>query len=747
MAEHAGKGTLSLLLGRTPEERRISLVAALALAFTALVSSLVVVGVLLEHDARDLKDALMRRLEDRSNLVLHEIRGARDGAASIALGRPHLRKVLARISRGDASAQDEAALKDILDNIMRMHEPAGLVLRDVGGRVVGERGRFTQHPSMEIPLFRPLDARLLRGQAYSMRIAQPIVEQGKPAGQVVIEVPLRLLGRALEDYKGLGETDDTVICAAHGPDRMQCLPSRQVRHARILPRLREGVSAPMSLALEGRRGVVVTRDHRGQKVINAFMPIGDSGLAMVVKVDVSELYAPLYSLLFWIVPVLLILIAGGVGLLRWRIAPVVKNMVESRAQLGAILENAGEGIITIDAHGRVEWFNPAASAMFGYMPQEIAGQDINRLLPVSPEELRARTTPPNPGSNAPGAGRPVSAQGMGQRKNGDAFPVEIVVSAMGGSGNGRLVAIVRDITERKRVEQELKQRYEDVQALNIQLQETQHQLLQSEKMATIGQLAAGVAHEINNPIGYVFSNLGMLETYLHGLVEVIAAYEATEAFLPAETARAAVKRAREKADLEFIKNDIEPLMRESREGIDRVKKIVQDLKDFSRIDTSKEWQWADLHAGLDSTLNIVRNELKYKAEIIKEYGDLPEVECCLSQLNQVFLNLLVNAGHAIEGRGTITLRTGAAADRVWVEIEDTGRGIAPDDLQRIFDPFFTTKAVGVGTGLGLSLSFSIVKKHNGHIEVSSEPGKGARFRVWLPVKQQSTLRIESQTHA
>ena len=170
-------------------------------------------------------------------------------------------------------------------------------------------------------------------------------------------------------------------------------------------------------------------------------------------------------------------------------------------------------------------------------------------------------------------------------------------------------------------------------------------------------------------------------------------------------------------------------------GLDRVTRIVQNLKDFSRLDCDDEWTFEDLHRGIDSTLNVVWNHLKYTCEVKKEYGDLPPVQCLLSQLNQIFLNLLVNAADAIESKGTITIRTGAQGDQAWVEVADTGRGIPPDNLRHIFDPFFTTKAVGKGTGLGLSVSYSIVQKHNGRIEVDSTVGHGSRFRVWLPVQQ------------
>ncbi|MDO9068080.1 MAG: ATP-binding protein [Deltaproteobacteria bacterium] len=276
---------------------------------------------------------------------------------------------------------------------------------------------------------------------------------------------------------------------------------------------------------------------------------------------------------------------------------------------------------------------------------------------------------------------------------------------------------------------------DEVRSVNKRLEDAQNQLLQSEKMASIGQLAAGVAHEINNPVGYINSNLGTLQKYLRDLFDMLAAYEQAEPLLAdhAEVLRN-IGALKEKLDIGYLKEDVFALMGESQEGIARVKKIVQDLKDFSHVDEA-EWQWTDIHKGIDSTLNIVWNEIKYKAEVIKEYGSLPEVECLPSQLNQVFMNMLVNAAHAIEERGTITLRSGVEGEEVWVEFADTGKGIPPENLNRIFDPFFTTKPVGKGTGLGLSLSYSIVQKHHGRIVVSSEVGKGTTFRIWLPVSQ------------
>ena len=265
--------------------------------------------------------------------------------------------------------------------------------------------------------------------------------------------------------------------------------------------------------------------------------------------------------------------------------------------------------------------------------------------------------------------------------------------------------------------------------MRSRLAQNQARIVQSEKLASIGQLAAGVAHEINNPLGFVFSNFGTLEEYLQRLFRMLAAYEACEA---ARTP--ALRDLREQVELDYLREDIPALMSESREGLGRVRKIVQDLKDFSHVDARQEWSMADLHAGLDSTLNIVVNEIKYKADVVKEYGTLPDVECRPGELNQVFMNLLVNAAHAIgKERGTIRVRTFVSEGHACVEVADNGSGIAAADLQRIFDPFFTTKPVGQGTGLGLSLSYGIVHAHGGRIEVESEPGRGTTFRVCLPL--------------
>jgi len=293
-----------------------------------------------------------------------------------------------------------------------------------------------------------------------------------------------------------------------------------------------------------------------------------------------------------------------------------------------------------------------------------------------------------------------------------------------------------EIEERKSAHAALEHEKEEQRALIKKLEEAHNQLLQSEKLASIGQLAAGVAHEINNPIGFVNSNLGVLKKYVSNLLQIIDLYESGRHFLAADVVlQGRIEQACATADLEFLRNDIETLISESIEGATRVRRIVQDLRDFSRVD-SAEWQSADLHAGLESTLNVVWNEIKFKADVVREFGTLPPVECRLSQVNQVFMNLLVNAAQAIPEHGTITLRSGCVDDKAWISISDTGQGVPQELMTRIFDPFFTTKPVGTGTGLGLSVSYGIIAKHGGHIDVQSEPGQGATFTVWLPVRRQ-----------
>ena len=304
--------------------------------------------------------------------------------------------------------------------------------------------------------------------------------------------------------------------------------------------------------------------------------------------------------------------------------------------------------------------------------------------------------------------------------------------------NEELDRLASDLSK-KNIEIDEKRR--ELQKAYEELQKTQSQMLQREKMASVGQLAAGVAHEINNPMGFITGNIGALKKYMKKFVEFIEIQAEMLASLGAEDR---VKEAREKLKLDFLIKDINDLLQESTEGARRVTEIVRNLKSFSRLDEAVV-ALADINECIETTLKIIRNELKYTTTIHKEYGELPLTLCNAQELNQVFMNILMNAAQAIEKQGDITIRTRHESDVIRVSISDNGSGIEPDKLGRIFEPFFTTKVVGKGTGLGLSICYDIVKKHGGEITVESEVGKGTTFTVGLPVKDgTSQATVNSQ---
>jgi two-component system, NtrC family, sensor kinase len=273
---------------------------------------------------------------------------------------------------------------------------------------------------------------------------------------------------------------------------------------------------------------------------------------------------------------------------------------------------------------------------------------------------------------------------------------------------------------------------------NVNLKNTQKQLVHSEKMASIGQLAAGVAHEINNPTGFVSTNLHTMTEYLlvyknlfYQMDELIACFENGEAAEKISTILKEVNLIKEEEDFPFILEDAFQLLNESSDGANRIKKIVQDLRKFARPD-SMDFQSANINTAIEDALRLTSNELKYKCEVVKELGDLPEISCRIDQLTQVFVNLLVNAVHSITDHGIISIKSDLESNFILITVCDTGIGISKENITKLFDPFFTTKDVGMGTGLGLAISYGIIEKHDGQIEVESTPGKGTCFIIRLP---------------
>jgi len=407
-------------------------------------------------------------------------------------------------------------------------------------------------------------------------------------------------------------------------------------------------------------------------------------------------------------------------------------------QQQAILESVAEGIYGVDAVGRIMFINPAGLTMLGYQEAEVLGRPSHELLHHHHADGR-----PYAVADCPIAASRRHARVEHRddevffRKDGTGVPVEYtsaplidVCEAIGG------VVIFRDVTERRQQEQLLQQTVTQLREANARLAETQMQLVQAEKLAGLGQLAAGVAHEINNPIGFINSNVASLEHYVQDLLRLIDAYEQLLSASLDAPAQAKAASLRAEIDVDFLRDDLQSLIGETRQGLQRVIRIVADLRDFSRVDAPAEWGEVDLNHGLDTTLKLVAAAFNGKAEVVREYAPLSSVRGNAVQLNQVFMNLLLNAAHAIEHAGVITVRTWQRGAEVCVEVADTGCGMAPEVSGRMFDPFYTTRPVGKGTGLGLSVAYSIAQNHGGRFEVDSAPGQGTAVRLWLPMATQ-----------
>ena len=331
-----------------------------------------------------------------------------------------------------------------------------------------------------------------------------------------------------------------------------------------------------------------------------------------------------------------------------------------------------------------------------------------------------------------------------QLRRCDGSMVPVIVSATALAMHGQPLAVVSfvDVSQVHAAKQQLEQANGRLEDAMVQLNAQRDAIIQSEKMASIGQLAAGVAHEINNPIGYVTSNLGTLGEYVAFMRTLIGIYGRLVEMPADDPGRASLltelAETLKTEDLDFILSDLDSVLKESAEGTARVASIVQNLKSFAR-DDSMQLRAYDLNEGVESMVRMVWNELKYSCTVEKELQQLPPVMCHAGRVNQVVMNILVNAAHAIGPQGgVITIRTRATESEAIVSISDTGCGMSPETRSRIFEPFFTTKDVGKGTGLGLSISHGIIADHGGHIDVESEVGKGSTFHIVLPLAPEPT---------
>ncbi|MDP5188188.1 MAG: ATP-binding protein [Alishewanella sp.] len=412
------------------------------------------------------------------------------------------------------------------------------------------------------------------------------------------------------------------------------------------------------------------------------------------------------------------------------------------------------GVCVLNEHLGIEYWNDFFADRLNISSDDVKGRSLLDLFPNEAKYLKKKINSVFILNNASfsywehrphvflfSSSRPITGEETLMYQNIEFLPLDVKNNSV-----KTVCMIVQDVTElasyyqvQKQLSEQLAQEHAALQVLNNKLEAAQNQLLQSEKMAAIGQLAAGVAHEINNPIGFINSNLQSLQDYAAKLLKLTNFYEKVIRKTENKTFLALQQDMHDRIQYSFLREDMPELVSESLEGIGRVSEIIKNLKAFSHVDNS-EWQYADIVDGIESTLKIANNQLKYNVEIHRDYQkELPKLFCQPMQLNQVFLNLLVNAAHAIQEAGHIYIAASATETTFVVSIRDNGCGISQSAMRKIFEPFYTTKPVGQGTGLGLSLSYSIVQKHKGNITVSSELNVGTTFTISIPILQPEVM--------
>ncbi|MEP6518318.1 PAS domain S-box protein [Microcoleus vaginatus] len=436
-----------------------------------------------------------------------------------------------------------------------------------------------------------------------------------------------------------------------------------------------------------------------------------------------------------------------------------EELKASEQRLSFLFRQSALAVVEWDLNFKVTAWNPAAEQIFGYTAKEAIGHHAAELIvPASARKVVDQVM-----NNLLIQTQGIYSVNENITKNGQTIICEWFNTPLVGEA-GKIVGVASltlDITERKQAEAALRQAKEEAEVALKTLQQTQAQLIQAEKMSGLGQLVAGVAHEINNPVNFIYGNLSHTADYTQNLLKLIQLYQQTY------PTNAQIEEKIEEFDLDYISEDLPKMLTSMKVGADRIRQIVLSLRNFSRLDEADK-KPVDIHEGIDSTLMILQNRLKAKPdhpaiEIVKEYGDLPRVECYAGQLNQVFMNILANAIDALENYDNqrslkdiqknpsrITIRTKlvtnetgpGSSKNVVIQVLDNGPGMTETVRQQIFNPFFTTKPTGKGTGLGLSISYQIVvDKHGGSIECFSQPHQGTEFRIEIPVFQSGAVAL------
>jgi len=401
-----------------------------------------------------------------------------------------------------------------------------------------------------------------------------------------------------------------------------------------------------------------------------------------------------------------------------------------------VIKNTNNAVLVCDKNCKVEYVNKGFETITGYALAEVKGLKPKHLLGTTPVNEKAIFEIQQAVKQA----RSFSGEVFNYRKNGEPYWFKLNICPVFNDEKELInfIAIETEITEQKNKEALLEEQKATLQAALQDLKQAQMQLVQSEKLSSLGQLTAGIAHEINNPINFVFAGVQALGDVITDLRQLFVMYGGIQLDLPLEQIHeklVEIEAFKKEIAFHELDEDVQSLLSDISLGAERTQNIVKSLRTFTRLD-EHESKPADLHENLDSTLTILRSELKDRIDLQRDYDqNLPLVTCSIGQINQVFLNIINNAAQAINGSGTIKIQTqvNTTTQMVEVNISDSGTGMDQDTIDRIYDPFFTTKAVGEGTGLGLAISSSIIEKHHGHIHVESEIGKGTTFTISLPL--------------
>ena len=405
----------------------------------------------------------------------------------------------------------------------------------------------------------------------------------------------------------------------------------------------------------------------------------------------------------------------------------LKKSEEKHRQL---IEIMNEGLAVLNREGIITYANKRLCDMMGYSCDELIDYPTTDFL----DKTNIENMKNHVASRSEGKNRPYEVEWL--KKDGNILPT--IVSPMplfdeSGEFSGN-VAVLTDVSELKRIEKELIEKNEQLEEALHRANEMQAHLILTEKMASLGQITAGVAHEIKNPLGFIKTNVAPLKRDINDLLLLLEKYDSVINGQKIQDQFSEIETLKSELDLNSLVKEIHLLLNGIKDGADRTTQIVKSLGNFSRAG-EEQLVMGDVHEGIDSTLTLLSGEIGTTITIQKDYGDLPEIECFPGKLNQVFMNILSNAIHAIDLKGKIVIKTSFDGLSIHISITDSGKGMSEEVIKRIFEPFFTTKEMGKGAGLGLSICYNIISQHNGKINVNSKPGKGTEFILSLPIKQ------------